>query len=751
MNNNGNQGMNNNNNDAGAQKLNNLANSPNRVSNMPNSRLRPANRFVRNPLNRNGLDNNSQKSDSRQPLRDRLGRKVNNGQPHQSPSLGAPKPGNNDGSGQNNGLPGRSGLGKKGDTGANNLRNSLANKAKNLSNLRNKRKKNANNVNADPTTQNNSNNNSSNGSDNSTSNNSNEDDNKDKKNSFEAKLKRKIMIKLAIAGAFAFMFFALIIIVGSALTGGSIFSAPAESSSTYDTDEFQSLTEDDDDNHQKELDYYEKLKDIKKNHDDKVANLVNAILLVYYYQYQPEEEDEDLENISGIDFENMKDNADDFVSVITNANSDDYSVNGPIYVKVRDSSKFEDYYENLLKTKSKDDIMVDIFKLADDMEGFGDESETVITSETSVTVTQTSSSSSSSSSSSKTTTVSMSDYILDSIYASSDAVGNDELVKAYTVAYSTNVISQNKKLSINSSNAKVEGDLCSVKEGCSYNDSDKLVNGPGKQNEKNATFYGGKYYYKRPLSEEEIATLKKIINSVYGNVLVNADGSYPLLDISKINGLGDEYQEILKTIYGDDYRLKNVGEDSYISDGSYGAEKVLTDVIFYDQNDYASYKFCGLKNETIKSSGCGIVAMAMVVSTIENDKKYDPLMMNTEAMNRNSCGSGTGTAQAFFGRIANAMNYKYIGGSKYNKSLLNTVLKHLAEGHLVVVRMGSGHFTSSGHYMVLGGVDPETKKVYVYDPNNKSNSSWRKTGNGWYSFNDIIVKEAYNFYIIWKG
>jgi hypothetical protein len=97
------------------------------------------------------------------------------------------------------------------------------------------------------------------------------------------------------------------------------------------------------------------------------------------------------------------------------------------------------------------------------------------------------------------------------------------------------------------------------------------------------------------------------------------------------------------------------------------------------------------------------------------------------------------------------MKYKYLGGSKYDKSLLNLVLKHLSQGHLVIVRIGPGHFTGGGHYMVLGGVDPETKKVYVYDPNNGSNSKWRKTGNGWYSFNDIIVKEAYNFYIIWKG
>jgi len=135
--------------------------------------------------------------------------------------------------------------------------------------------------------------------------------------------------------------------------------------------------------------------------------------------------------------------------------------------------------------------------------------------------------------------------------------------------------------------------------------------------------------------------------------------------------------------------------------------------------------------------------MAIVASTYEKNKKYDPIMMNDAAKNKGLCGKGIGTAQAFFKNQAKAMNYNYLGGTKSNKSLLNSVLKHLSEGHLVIVRIGPGHFTSGGHYMVLGGVDPDTKKVYVYDPNNASNSrsNWRGTGNGWYSFNDIIVKE----------
>ena len=83
--------------------------------------------------------------------------------------------------------------------------------------------------------------------------------------------------------------------------------------------------------------------------------------------------------------------------------------------------------------------------------------------------------------------------------------------------------------------------------------------------------------------------------------------------------------------------------------------------------------------------------------------------------------------------------------------LSNVILSHLSKGHLIIIHVGKGSFTGGGHYMVLSGIDPETKKVYVHDPNNKANKKSRKTGNGWYSFNDVIIPEAKGFYIIWKG
>ena len=145
--------------------------------------------------------------------------------------------------------------------------------------------------------------------------------------------------------------------------------------------------------------------------------------------------------------------------------------------------------------------------------------------------------------------------------------------------------------------------------------------------------------------------------------------------------------------------------------------------------------------------------MAMVVSTIENSNKYDPIYMMKRAHSSGYCGKGiSGTSPSFFQKESSSMKYKYLRVSKRKKTDLNLVLSHLSQGHLVITHMKSGHFTSGGHYMVLGGIDPATKKVYVYDPNNASNVKYRNSGNGWYSFNDIIVKESFNyFYIVWKG
>ena len=640
----------------------------------------------------------------------KLGQRINN---HQRPNMGAPTAK----------TQGDSNNSKNDDVGSQKLKSSLASKKGRSLPWRKKKKQEENKESDSSTNEENSQENQESESDSPLALSAEQ----------QRRIKIKILIKVAMFAVPAFFLFALFVILASILTQHVVVSAPVGAANSYGTEEFEALNNEGNEDYDKEIAFYEKLKKVSEENFINVK-YINAILLYRFYQAEIADDSENL----AIDYELMTSFVDRFVEVINNSNSTDYTIGGPVYNAIKESDAFREYYAELLTTQTADEILTKIFEFALEIEEFVAVDDTSITSDTGVTV--------------NNSRLSINEYLSDSIYARTDSLVSSEKAKAYTVVYSTNVVANNKDLSVKVDTASASNDVCSVSKGCSYDANGNLVTGPGAQSSLNQIYYNGGYYYRRPLTESEQQSLNGDVNSVLGNVLVNSDGTYPELDPQKIDGFGDDdgdYKEILRKAYGD-YKFKNVGEDSYATESNYGNKKVLTPVIFYDQKDYAKSQFCGIKNYTIGGSGCGVTAMAIVASTYENNRKYDPIYMNTEAKNRGMCGTG-GTNRGFFAKEAAVMKYKYLGGWKGNKSLLDAVLKHLSLGHLVVVRIGSGHFTSGGHYMVLGGIDPETKKVYVYDPNNRSNKSYRKTGNGWYSFNDIIVKEAYNFYIIWKG
>ena len=690
----------------------------------PNTLNGGYNNHTRRVFNENiSHPNNSLKPNNNNRLTNRTG----NLQNYQRPNIGVQSKTNKSTS---NNLKSR-------DVGSHNLQNSLANRARNLWKNRNKNTKNSidNSNNNSISNDNDSNNTTEFGLDNIAA-------------KFKARLKIKIIIYSSIIIFATLIFFALLF----AVFGIDISSTlPAISPNTYGTKDFASTYEKGTQEYKDEVKYYEKLKEVSKNYannhgEELKTNYIHAILIYIYYQIDMGEISEKGDSIP-INYKKMYDMVDKVVSLMTPSDNKniDYEKGGEFYNNLKNSDDIRSYYSELLKEKDIDSILGEIFDLAKNLDDITFKDDTVITTETKVTV------ETKNEDETERKTLTINEYIADSIYANTSTLSNSEIIKAYTIAYSTNLASQNNKLSIDSSNVSASNSLCSVKEGCSYDKNGNLVSGSGEQNSKNTYFYNGGYYYKKPLESTEITSLNNTINSVFGNVLVNSDETYPNLDINKISGLGDNYKTILSNSYGN-LSFKNIGEDSYILDGSYGTEKVQTRVIFYDQNDYGSYNFCGKAKETIKTSGCGTTSMAIIVSTYENNSKYDPVSMMNEARKTGYCGGGiTGTSPGFFKKEANTMKYKYYKASKYNKKDLNLVLQHLAQGHLVIAHMSPGHFTSGGHYMVLGGVDPSTKKVYVYDPYNKVNKSYRKTGNGWYSFNDIIVKEAWNFYIIWKG
>ena len=467
-----------------------------------------------------------------------------------------------------------------------------------------------------------------------------------------------------------------------------------------------------------EMNYYKKLDEKKQEYKKKCnanlnTNYIHASLVYLYYQV-------DYSNIMidsniYIDYRKMTGMIDNVYNLMVSNDSCvvDYDIDGDFYNKLFVNNEFREYYKDLLKEEEMNEILDNIFDLADSIEfKYDDSSNVFISPKLKVNY--------------NGLNINAKDYLTGVIYnkLDKDNLNNGELIKAYTIYYTGNTIYQGDFSSDKLTISLNGNDYCDIYSNC---------NGKGS------------------ITEKERNTIRSNIDSVYGNVLLNNNGGFVYLNADLSSG--NDYKTILLKAYPD-YQIKTILENTYDAGTNYGNNKVLTNVIFYDQNDYGNVKFCGRSNASIKSSGCGTTAMAIIVSTYENSNKYDPVYEMNRAYNWGYCGKGiSGTSAGFFKKEAKAMGYKYLKVGKSKSSDLNLVLSHLGKGNLIIAHMGPGHFTSGGHYIVLGGVDPDTKKVYVYDPYNKSNKANknRKTGNGWYSLNDMIAKEAFSFYIIWKG
>ena len=531
----------------------------------------------------------------------------------------------------------------------------------------------------------------------------------------------KIIISIISIVLPIFLIFFLIIMVMYILT--STVLKPVLSVTGYNEDSSKTsaymINDRESKNYSVEMNYYrtldEKAQEYKKKCNVNLnTNYIHASLVYLYYQIDYSVFMDNDKSIY-IDYGKMTDMIDNVYDLMVNEESCevDYDIDGEFYNKLLVNSSFRNYYKDLLKEEDMSEILDGIFELAESIDFEYDDSNNVfISPKLKVKY--------------NGLDINAKDYLTGVIYNKLDKneINNSEIVKAYTVLYTGNTI-YNGNFSSDKLTISLNGnDYCDINSDC---------NGKGR------------------ITSSERNNIRKNIDSVYGNVVLNNNGGFVYLNENLVSG--NDYKTILSKAYPN-YQVKNLLENTYDVGTSYGNNRVLTKVYFYDQNDYANVKFCGRSNASIKSSGCGVTAMAIIVSTYQNSNKYDPVYEMNRAYNWGYCGKGiSGTSVGFFKKEAKEMGYKYLKVSKSKVSDLNLVLSHLAKGDLVIAHMGPGHFTSGGHYMVLGGVDPETKKVYVYDPYNKSNKANknRRTGNGWYSLNDMIAKEAFAFYIIWKG
>ena len=121
-------------------------------------------------------------------------------------------------------------------------------------------------------------------------------------------------------------------------------------------------------------------------------------------------------------------------------------------------------------------------------------------------------------------------------------------------------------------------------------------------------------------------------------------------------------------------------------------------------------------DSVIGLAGCGPSCVAMVVSGLSDDRSITPLTIANYAMNNDYYMFGTGTKWSLIleGIAAFGIEGRQIGISE------SAFLRELHNGNVLVLNVGNGHFTSSGHFIIICG--SFNGKYIVNDPNSIENS-----------------------------
>jgi hypothetical protein len=197
--------------------------------------------------------------------------------------------------------------------------------------------------------------------------------------------------------------------------------------------------------------------------------------------------------------------------------------------------------------------------------------------------------------------------------------------------------------------------------------------------------------------------------------------------------IGDELAvvEDFQKEYGYNQSI-GIHEEDYIEGNGQNYDGVVftdsaTEVIYYNQMDkrWADKSY---GTDRIGSHGCGPTAMSIVVSSLSGETVDPPTMARWSVDNGGYC-PGNGSYHKLVPDAAAAW-----GLSCEGKLSAQDIVDALSSGKLVVVIMGKGHFTSSGHFIVLRGVTSEGK-ILVADPasEKRSHQEWDLS---------LIMKEA---------
>lgn len=155
-------------------------------------------------------------------------------------------------------------------------------------------------------------------------------------------------------------------------------------------------------------------------------------------------------------------------------------------------------------------------------------------------------------------------------------------------------------------------------------------------------------------------------------------------------------------------------------------------LVYYNQKDDA-WKDISYGSDSIGGYGCGPTACAIILSTL-TENTVTPADMAEWSVQNGCYVNGGGSYHILIPLACKSFGLSVTGCTANDRE---EILAALSEGALVGVIMGPGHFTESGHFIVLYGIN-EAGEVLVADPASYENSkiSWDP---------DIIFDEAKSY------
>lgn len=139
--------------------------------------------------------------------------------------------------------------------------------------------------------------------------------------------------------------------------------------------------------------------------------------------------------------------------------------------------------------------------------------------------------------------------------------------------------------------------------------------------------------------------------------------------------------------------------------------------LYQTDPDWAQLTYSG---GSIKDNACGPLCLSMVYIYCTGSSEYDPVVMCKFAENKGYAIQGA-TSWSFMSEGAELL------GLNASQLALDSsrVVSELKAGNPIICIMGPGDFTTSGHFIVLSGIN-ENGSIEVHDPNSatRSNKLW---------------------------